>query len=220
VDYTFIKLLHLLCFVYWLGADIGVFYASRFVCNPALGMESRLTAARIMGWIDMFPRYSLVLILPLGLTLAVRGGWWPQGGLVIAFAWLGALVWLVLVWQIGRQPASPLLPVLRQVDYAIRVLVIIGMLSLGAAGLAGVGPLQTTWLAAKAALFGGLVACGLAVRMLGAPFRPAFARLQQEGSTPEIEALLQGAMRRAKRAVVAIWILLLAAAWLAIAQPA
>jgi uncharacterized membrane protein len=55
-SYVLIKLLHILLFVYWLGADIGVFYSARFVREASLGREARQTATRIMGWVDQIPR--------------------------------------------------------------------------------------------------------------------------------------------------------------------
>lgn len=220
MDYLLLKLLHLLCLVYWLGADIAVFYASRHVCDPSLGREARATAARIMGWVDMLPRYCLVLILPLGLTLAVRGGWWPGGEAVAAVSWALALLWLALVVSLARRPPPARLAVLRRIDYGVRIAVIGATGGLGAAGLAGAGPLATPWLAGKALLFAALVASGLAVRLLAAPFGTAFAEVMASGSQPGLEATLSQAMARAKRVVVVIWVLLVAAAWLGLAKPA
>jgi hypothetical protein len=219
MDYALLKLLHLLCLVYWLGADIGVFYASRHVCDPRLGLEARATAARIMGWVDMVPRYCLVLILPLGLTLAARGGWWPGGTAAAAASWCVAAAWLVLVSSLARRPPPLRLALLRRVDYGLRLAVIAGVGGLGVAGLAGAGPLTAAWLAGKAVVYAALVASGLAVRLLAAPFGPAFAQVMQGGSTPAIEATLQQAMARAKRFVVLIWVLLVAATWLAVSRP-
>ncbi len=217
--YLLAKLGHLLCFVYWLGADIGVFYSSRYVCDPTLGREARATAARIMGWIDMIPRYSLVLILPLGLTLAVQGGWWQAPEWTVPAAFLLALLWLALVLSVTRLAGTPRGAILKRIDYAIRVAVIVVFAGAGTAGLAGAGPIDQPWLAAKALLFGLAVASGLAIRILAAPFGPAFARIQAEGSTPALERDLSAAMGRAKPMVVVIWVLLVAAAWLGLAKP-
>lgn len=65
-----------------------------------------------------------------------------------------------------------------------------------------------------------LVTSGLAVRLLAAPFGPAFAQVMESGSEPGLEATLSRAMARAKRVVVLIWVLLVAAAWLGVAKPA
>jgi len=217
--YFLLKLGHLLCFVYWLGADIGVFYASRHVCNPSLGAEARATAARIMGWIDMIPRYSLVLLLPFGLTLADRAGWW--GGLepLLPLAWFGAASWLTLVWAIARYARTPAADRLKQADYVVRVVVILALAGIGLAGLTGQGPVAQPWLAAKLVVFALAVASGLAIRLLAAPFGPAFARVLAEGSKPELEQTMRTAMARAKPVVVLIWVWLLAAAWLGLAKP-
>jgi len=50
------RFVHVLLFVYWLGGDAGVFYSSRFVVDPKLGREARLTAAKIFLELDMLPR--------------------------------------------------------------------------------------------------------------------------------------------------------------------
>lgn len=218
--YFLLKLGHLLCLVYWLGADIGVFYSSRHVCDPTLGREARAVAARIMAWIDMIPRYSLVLTVPLGLSLAIHSGWLGAPGSVLAAVWLGAVGWLALVWGVTRHARTPRGERLKQVDYVVRLAVIAGFLAVGIAGLAGYGPVNQAWLAAKLVVFALAVAAGLAIRVLAAPFGPAFARVMAEGSRPELEAAMQRAMSRAKPAVVLIWILLLVAAWLGLAKPA
>jgi len=217
--YLLFKLGHLLCFVYWLGSDIGVFYSSRYVCDPSLGREARATAARIMGWVDMIPRYSLVLLLPFGLTLAVRGGWWDGPGSLVPFAWIGAVLWLALVWKVMRSAQRPAGKRLKQIDYVVRIGVIAWLASTGISGLAGHGPVQQPWLAAKLVVFALAVASGLAIRVLAAPFGPAFAAAMSQGPTPELELAMRRAMARAKPVVVLIWIWLLAAAWLGLAKP-
>jgi hypothetical protein len=62
-------LLHLLLFTYWLGADLGVFYSSRYVLRSDLPPASRAVALKIMAWLDVAPRLCLVLFLPSGVTL-------------------------------------------------------------------------------------------------------------------------------------------------------
>ncbi len=218
-EYQLLKLLHLLCFVYWLGADIGVFYSSRYVCDPSLGREARGTAARIMGWVDMIPRYSLILVLPTGLSLAVLSGGYAAPESVLWLLWLAAPAWVLLVWAVTRFARTPRGGRLKQLDYAVRVVVLVAMIGAGLAGLAGGGPIAASWLAAKSLLFGLAVAAGLAIRVLAAPFGPAFAQVMAEGSRPELEQRMQAAMGRAKPMVVVIWVILLAAAWLGLAKP-
>ena len=46
--YQILLFLHLLCFVYWLGGDLGVFYSSGILIKPGLSKESRTFVLKIM----------------------------------------------------------------------------------------------------------------------------------------------------------------------------
>nr|BFE70308.1 hypothetical protein GCM10020092_036090 [Actinoplanes digitatis] len=110
--------LHIVLMVFWLGGDLGVFYSSRYVIDPALAPAARLTALKIMSGLDLGPKICLILFLPSGLTLISldpHGGyafgmkllpWW-----LLVAAWLGALVWLWLMYtdhhEPGLAPADP-----------------------------------------------------------------------------------------------------------------
>ena len=218
-EYPLLLLAHLVLFAYWLGGDVGVFYSSYRVCDASLSKEARLTALKIMSWVDMVPRYCLVLMLPVGVSLAATLGWWEVRAGVLPALWALSAAWLWMVWAIHHHQGKPLAETLRRVDFAVRVLVIAAMLGFGAAGLAGTGPIHAPWLAAKALLFGLLVFCGLMIRVLAQPFGPAFAEILRSGSTPDAEARLNGAMKRARPFVVLIWIGLVAMAWLGAIKP-
>lgn len=219
--YELLLLAHVVLFAYWLGADVGVFYSSYRVCDPTLGREARLTALRIMAWIDMIPRYCLVVILPVGLSLAIMlGAWRGTPGWVEAAVWVAAAAWLWLVRAVHDAEGRPLGARLRRIDLAVRVVAVALLVGTGVAGLLGAGPATAPWLAAKVLIFGLLVFCGLMIRLAIRPFGPALARLVAEGSTPALEAELAGSMRRARPFVVAIWIGLVLEAWLGIAKPA
>ena len=99
-EYVLLKLAHLLLFVYWLGGDIGVFYSARYVRDRTLSREARLVAVKIMGWIDQIPRYCLVLMLPVGYTLARDIGVVQLPDIFMTGLWVVALAWLGMVWAI------------------------------------------------------------------------------------------------------------------------
>ena len=86
--------MHLLLLVYWLGADLGTFYASRFVANPALSPAARATAARIMLGIDIAPRLCMPLVLGSGVHLAALVG--VLAPAMVVPAWGLALAWLAI----------------------------------------------------------------------------------------------------------------------------
>jgi len=217
--YALLVLLHLLLFVYWLGADIGVFYSARYVQDTTLTLESRRTALRIMGWIDQLPRYSLVLMLPIGTTLGMAIGVIDLPSFAPVVTWLIGAAWLWFVWAIHHFQGTPLAERLRSIDLIWRFILVGALLMTGAAGLVGQGPLVTDWISLKVALFGVLVFCGIMIRMRGKRIGPSLRKILAEGSTPELEAELVRGFDRTRPFILGIWALLLVAAFVGLAKP-
>ena len=61
---------HVLMFVYWLGADLGVFTLALALKHPNYSVEQRALLMRMSLLIDMTPRAAMALIAPVGLYLA------------------------------------------------------------------------------------------------------------------------------------------------------
>lgn len=218
-EYVLLKLAHLLLFVYWLGADIGVFYAARFVRDPTQSLEARKMAVRIMGWIDQIPRYCLVLMLPVGYTLARQLGLveLPPIGMVIL--WVIGFAWLWMVWAIHHYQGTPRAERLRSIDLVWRVILVAGLLWDAMQGLRGTGHILVDWLSIKFALFALLIACGIMIRVFGKPIGPALRQVLATGSTPELEADIARGFSRTRPFVLGIWGLLLCAAAVGILKP-
>ncbi|MEL7538615.1 MAG: hypothetical protein AAFM91_16325 [Pseudomonadota bacterium] len=215
LDYQLLLLAHLLLFVYWLGGDLGVFYSSFVVVDQNRSVDARMTAARILVALDQVPRVCLILMLPVGVSLAARLGLvaLPAGTLVAI--WVAALAWLALVFSLHTSTNRAL----SVIDTAVRITLAVGAVALAAGALAGDGFTGAGWLAAKLGVFGLIVGCGLAIRRVFAPFGAAFARLANDGSSPDVEHAIRRALARARPLVLAIWVLLIAAAWLGLAKP-
>lgn len=218
-DYNLLLLLHLLLFVYWLGADIGVFYASRYVANPSLTREARATVLKIMLWIDQIPRVCLVLMLPVGYTVGFKLGVVQTSCAAIAVVWLVSLGWLALVLAVHHWQGTSVGEPLRKTDIAFRIVVIFGLSFDAWRSLAGHGHLQAPWLAAKMQIYALLVFFGLMIRVVTQPFVVAFGRLMREGSAPELEAQIASGLARARPWVIAIWVGLVAAAFIGLQKP-
>jgi hypothetical protein len=218
--YSFLILVHVLLFVYWLGADLGVFYSAKFLVNPALSLETRRTVMKILHFIDLFPRMALILMLPVGATLALTGGYaaLPPGWdlPVLAIIWIADLAWFVMMVSVYERPRAGLI----RLDYAIRYAVILGLLALGVASLAGYGPTApgAGWLAAKLIVFAAIIGLGLGIRVTFKPFGAAFAQLVAKGSSPDIEAAMTRAQRRVRPVVLALWAGLIIEAFLGISK--
>ena len=217
--YFLIKLLHLLLFVYWLGADVGVFYSSGLVRNRTLSVEARRTALQILGWIDQIPRYCMVLMLPVGYSLAYTLGVVRLRSVDFLVMWLVGLLWLALVWFVHRWQGTARGQRLRRVDLVWRWILAAGLCWDAWQGWHGRNHLLTTWLAAKFAIFAALVFCGILIRVRGAALGPALRELLSTGSTPAVEAAITSGFARTRPIVILIWLLLALAAYIGISKP-
>lgn len=215
LDDALYGLLHVLVFVYWLGGDLGAFYASRFLTRPGVPADRRLLAAKIVNDVDMAPRSALIMALPTGLLLAISKGW------IAAPDWWGwaamaaGLVWLFLAWTLHQKhvAAGPL----KLIDTGIRWLLAFALAGAGGAALAGVLELPA-FIALKFILLAAAIFLGLFIRTVLKPLGPALGGLASDNSAAA-EASLAATLNRARPLVVMIWVVITAAALLGLWTP-
>jgi hypothetical protein len=217
--YVLLKLAHVLLFAYWLGGDVGVFYSAGFVRDRSLTLDARRVALRIMTWVDMVPRYCLVLMLPVGYTLGRQIGVVRLPDAFMLVLWAVAIAWLWLVWAVHRHAGTPLGERLRRVDLGWRVVLASGLLFDAWQGFRGTGHLFADWISAKFLVFAAIMFCGILIRLRGAALAPALRELLAQGSTPEREATVARASSAVRPWVFAIWGLVVLGAWIGIAKP-
>lgn len=211
-------LVHILLLVYWLGADLGQFVLSFWVRKPSLSPETRAHMAKVMLALDLGPRICLVLMLPVGFTLADNAALIDLQARDLAPLWVLSFAWLVIVVRL-HMGAQDAMPRARAFDQWFRAVLALALVGLSAASLVGDGPLRADWVAFKVGIFGVLVALGLAIRIAIKPFGPALGSIIADGSTPSAESALEGSLRTARPLVIAIWVGLIAAAALGVAKP-
>jgi len=207
-------LLHLLVFVYWLGGDLGAFYASGLLADSRRGPTARATAANILMNVDMAPRMGLIFAFPTGFALAISRGWLAVDPVWIAPAFAFAALWAVAAWLVHLKAGPHALA--GRFDTAVRWL---AMGALVAVGLRGDWDLPL-FIVLKLLLLAFAIACGLMIRRALKPFGPAFAKLRVGQESEEVNIVIAGALAIAKRYVIAIWAALLAAAALGVWTPA
>ena len=211
-----LKLLHALCWVYWLGADLGTFVAARSVANPKLSAAQRATAAKIMMAVDLAPRICMPLTLATGLHLAALATGLPLSAPVLAALWLMCLAWMVLAVFLHHSPRSATVDRVARGDFIFRALLAAGLAGVAALGLSRGLPGLAPFVAFKLLCFPATVVCGLAIRLQLRPFGAAFARLMSEApqsvSLAQAHTVIAGAIKRCVPWVVLIWLLLLLSA--------
>lgn len=218
-------LLHIILLTYWLGGDLGVYYASKFITDPKVPLAGRNVATKVMHVVDMAPRVCLVLFLPSGVSLMalddlgrdVFAGW------PLVLIWIVSFIWLGLVITDYRKQPERFAGLAHQVDFGVRIVLVIGLLGSALYTLIASEPFGVTtnpnWLAGKVAAYAICILGGLMIRVKLRPFSAAYSELQTTGSTPEIEERIHGAIRGTIPYVFLIWGMVFVAAFLGVVKP-
>lgn len=218
--YDLLLLIHVLLFVYWLGADLGVFYAARFAADPSLSVETRVTIANIMSFVDMAPRLSVPLIGAVGATLAVMSGALSLSAIGLTVVWFAALVWVgVNLTVYVNRHQSEKVKGLVTFDSVWRSTVLTIVAIAGLASFFGVGVTENPFLAAKLLIYSGAILMSLVLRVLFRPYRPALARIRAGSGGAEESAIMMRALSQARPAILGIWALTILAAAIGLWQP-
>jgi heme/copper-type cytochrome/quinol oxidase subunit 4 len=209
---------HLLLFAWWLGGDLGVFYSSGRVVDASQPRAARLMAGRIMLALDVVPRICMSLMLTVSALLTETVGIPHPAWQMTAVLLLGP-VWLALVLFLHLREGSAAAPAVRQLDLALRWVVIAAVVASATWSLASGRLGDDPWLAAKLYLFAFLVFCGLMIRRGLPPFIAGYAALAAGRETPESDRAMAESLARMRPWVLAIWAGLVASAVLGVAKP-
>jgi hypothetical protein len=213
------KFFHILLFVYWLGADLGVFLLARAARRSDLTYDQRLLALRMALVIDNTPRIAFALMFPAGMELSAAMGAIDLTMPVRLVAWTISAAWVGSVLGATRYEGQPLGTKFHQFGVALKSVLLVTIVGIGASSVLGHGPFPYGWLGWKVLLFGCIFACGIMIDREFRPMIPAFARLSKEGSKPDIEQAITGAVNGAIRWVLTLYALVLAIAFLGTARP-
>lgn len=211
---------HLLLFVLWLGADVGVFLLGQhFRKRHLYTLDQRLALLKLLVIVDMVPRTAWALMVPLSLSVSYMGGWWELPLAIVMMAWAIGGIWLWLIWDAHRHDQTPRAVRNRKWEGWIRIILCAGYLFLGAESLLTGHPIAHGWLAWKALLFGCIFAAAIMIDHSFKPVGAQLTRLIGEGSSDATEIPLRATMDRTRLWVWATYLLLLATAWLGSVKP-
>ena len=211
--------IHILLFVFWLGADIGVYVAAIYAKNDKLGFEARATLMQLGGLVDLFPRITFAFMLPVGLHLTRGLGLYPVSTGILLAGWLIALAWLALIVVMYNNEGRPLGMALVRVQNVFQGVMGLLFVALGAQSLLTGAPLAAGWLAFKLLLFGLVFWTAMVVEISYRPLFPPFVAIGESGSTPAREALVTKYINRALVGVGTIYVLIAAIAFLGTTKP-
>jgi hypothetical protein len=210
---------HVLMFVYWLGADLGVFTLALALKNPAYSVEQRVLLMRMSLLSDMTPRAAMALIAPVGLHLA------ESLGLVNVADWLQSLIWVVaFCWIVGeivafRNMGKPIMMRIYMGTGTLFAIIFLSCTWYGIQSLRLGEPFMANWLAIKVLLFGQVFLISSLMALFYAPVEAILQQMQADGSTPELEKRLCRQVNRGATVTVVLFLLLATIAFMGQAKP-
>ena len=218
--YQILVFFHLLLFVLWLGADVGVFMLGQhFRKREKWSLPQRLALLQLLVNVDMVPRSAWALMVPLTLTMVDAGGWWDLPIWVIGLAWIIGGFWLWLVWDAHIHDQTERAKRDNKIESVLKIGLTVFYLGLGIISLVEGAPLAPTWLATKAVMFGLIFAAAIMIDVAFKPVGPLLGKLIKEGSSDETEIPLRRTMDRTRVWVWVVYLLLLGTAFLGNIKP-
>lgn len=218
--YRSLVYVHLLLFVVWLGADIGVFVLGQhFRKRHRWSLDQRVALLTLLVAVDMAPRTAWALMVPISLTLAVAGGMAVLPAWVVWAAWIVGGFWLWLVWDAHLHDQTPRAARDGRIEGPVKIAIMAFYLWLGVQSLLTGNPIGLPWLAWKALLFGAIFAAAILIDVAFRPVGAQLVRLLSEGSSDATEGPLRRTMDRTRLFVFAVYLLLLVVAWLGVVKP-
>lgn len=211
---------HVLLFVLWLGADVGVFLLGQNFRKRAIySLDQRLALLKMLVLVDMTPRSAWALMVPISITLSWAGSWWPVPEWLVWASWLVGAFWLWLVWDAHAHDQTPRAARNRRIENVLKYALTAFYLWLGLQSLLTDRPIEADWLAWKATLFGLIFAAAIMIDVAFRPVGPLLGALIKEGSSDATELPLLKAMNRTRLWVWCVYLLLLATSWLGVTKP-
>jgi hypothetical protein len=217
--YMTLVYVHLLLFVLWLGADVGVFLLGQHFRKRTLySLDQRIALLKLLVIVDLTPRTAWALMVPLSLTISQLGHWWAVPvGLIVA-AWVVAAIWLWLVFDAHAHDMTPRAARNRKWEGWIRYALTAFYLWLGFESVLTNHPIEPDWLAWKALLFGFIFAAAIMIDISFKPVGGHLGKLLAEGSSDETELPLLATMNRTRIWVWTVYALLIATSWLGVTK--
>ncbi|MBL42961.1 MAG: hypothetical protein CMM49_09920 [Rhodospirillaceae bacterium] len=210
---------HVLILVYWLGADISVFYGSSQLTNNKNSIETRLAIIKIISFVNWFPNIANILIFPVGIMLLVGLGYFSEVGELIYLVWVPFFFWFFFITGSITQRGTYIGKVYSYLDTSMRI-ILICFVYLGVSFLYFLDViLIEEWVLLKFYLYGFILICSFGIRYSYSDFTPTFKKLIENGSTPEIEKKLNLSRNKVKPWVISLWIGLVLLSYIGISKP-
>ena len=209
---------HVVLFVYAIGGDIAVYFIGNYITREELTIEERLRVRSMRFLVDMSARTSLVLLLPIGFTLATTFGSEIKGTALTSI-WLFSIVWLGLIWMVHFKKETVTGELLRKLDLLIRYILSFLLIALGIFCLTTNSIIQSDWLSWKIIIFGLILVNGIWIRAIVGRMRKSIQLVQESDTKIEGEKSIKKDQAVLNKAALLIWVLVILMAFLGELKP-
>ena len=209
---------HVVLFVYAIGGDIAVYFIGNYITREELTIEERLRVRSMRFLVDMSARTSLVLLLPIGFTLATTFGSEIKGTALTSI-WLFSIVWLGLIWMVHFKKETVTGELLRKLDLLIRYILSLLLIALGIFCLTTNSIIQSDWLSWKIIIFGLILVNGIWIRAIVGRMRKSIQLVQESDTKIEGEKSIKKDQAVLNKAALLIWVLVILMAFLGELKP-
>ena len=213
-----IAFFHVVLFVYAIGGDIAVYFIGNYITREELTIEERLRVRSMRFLVDMSARTSLVLLLPIGFTLATTFGSEIKGTALTSI-WLFSIVWLGLIWMVHFKKETVTGELLRKLDLLIRYILSFLLIALGIFCLTTNNIIQSDWLSWKIIIFGLILVNGIWIRAIVGRMRKSIQLVQESDTKIEGEKSIKKDQAVLNKAALLIWVLVILMAFLGELKP-
>jgi len=165
-----LKWLHIICMVYWLGGEWGIFQTAYKATDPALSGDERSRHMDTIFRIDVLSRLGIVSLLPIGLHMGHIYGLQPYGGGWLVGIWGLWAIWvtITLLSFFGRGTARQ--DIYKKMEDWTRYTLIPVLFIISISSLLGHGPFEAgegqKWFAYKILILGCLFVIGVCLRVI------------------------------------------------------
>jgi len=213
-----LKWAHILCLVYWLGGEWGVFQTSYNVTNPRLPLDERRRHLETAYRIDILARSGIILLFPLGFHMGADLGAHPFAD-AVPVVWLASLAWLTLTWSAFFARETDRGIRLTRIDEWLRYVLIPVLLYAAVKSLLVGAPFSARWFAAKVLIYALLLVIGLVLRFVMRHWTTIFRTLAVHGPDAGLEARLAREIRLARGLAYLYWIGIGTTAFIGVTKP-
>lgn len=217
-----LRWLHILCMVYWLGGEWGIFQTAYKATNPSLTAAERARHMDTIFRIDVLSRIGIVSLLPLGLHMGTFWGVQPYDGNWLVLNWSLWAIWVVitLLSFFGRGTARQ--DLYKKMEDWTRYTLIPLLFGVSISSLLGYGPFEAglgqKWFASKLLLLGCLFVIGVCLRIILYGWLQ-YQAILSKGPDPVAEKSFARSVRLGRATAILYWIGIAAAGFLGAVKP-